>query len=293
MRCTPTIVGALISGALFTLFGGVAVADTPGCLGCHAATSDVPVHAITQTAHGSLNGSAGCVACHGDSADHADLPTENAPLVSFGPRWPSPAATQNETCTACHSDGKQMFWVGSVHDDEDVTCSNCHTSHARRDPVLDAREQSESCYGCHTMVRTQVRLRSRHPILEGRTACVDCHNPHGTTTEAALIEPTLNDTCYRCHAEKRGPFLFEHAPAAEDCSECHAPHGAINESLLTARTPFLCQQCHSAAFHPSQLTGGGGLPSGSANPNMLSRNCLNCHSQVHGSNHPSGARLTR
>jgi DmsE family decaheme c-type cytochrome len=283
-----------IGGAMFAILGALATAENGECLSCHEATSDQPVHAIFQSAHAGIGaGNAGCVACHGESPEHADLPTENPPPLSFGPRWENAAVEQNEVCTSCHSGGGQMFWVGSVHDDEDVTCADCHVAHARRDPILDAGLQSEACYGCHSMVRSHVRLRSRHPILEGRTACVDCHNPHGTTTVAALVEPTLNDTCYRCHAEKRGPFLFEHAPATEDCGECHAPHGSVNESLLTARTPFLCQQCHSAAFHPSQLTGGDGLPNGSSSPFLLSRNCLNCHSQVHGSNHPSGARLTR
>jgi len=96
-----------------------------------------------------------------------------------------------------------------------------------------------------------------------------------------------------CHADKRGPFLFEHPPATEDCSLCHLPHGSVNENLLATRTPFLCQQCHSAAFHPSQLNDGQGLPNANASPFLLGQNCMNCHPQVHGSNHPSGARLTR
>jgi hypothetical protein len=67
----------------------------------------------------------------------------------------------------------------------------------------------------------------------------------------------------------------------------------VHERLLTARGPASCQQCHAAAFHPSVPYGSEGLPSGNANQNLLGKNCLNCHSQVHGSNHPSGARLTR
>jgi hypothetical protein len=35
------------------------------------------------------------------------------------------------------------------------------------------------------------------------------------------------------------------------------------------------------------------MPGGTANQNVLGKNCMNCHGQVHGSNHPSGARLTR
>jgi predicted CXXCH cytochrome family protein len=53
-----------------------------------------------------------------------------------------------------------------------------------------------------------------------------------------LLEATVNDTCYQCHAEKRGPFLWEHAPVREDCTNCHSPHGSTQPSLLKARTPW-------------------------------------------------------
>ncbi|MEP1595023.1 MAG: cytochrome c3 family protein, partial [Halieaceae bacterium] len=108
-----------------------------------------------------------------------------------------------------------------------------------------------------------------------------------------LHQVSVNDNCFSCHQEKRGPFLWEHPPAAEDCSLCHRPHGSVHPRLLTARGPAQCQQCHAAAFHPSLPYGTEGLPGGSANQNVLGKNCMNCHSQVHGSNHPSGARLTR
>ena len=90
-----------------------------------------------------------------------------------------------------------------------------------------------------------------------------------------------------------GAARWEHDPVAEDCSLCHRPHGSVNDRLMTTRGPASCQQCHAAAFHPSVPYGSEGLPSGSANQNLLGKNCLNCHSQIHGSNHPSGARLTR
>ncbi len=138
-----------------------------------------------------------------------------------------------------------------------------------------------------------MRLPSRHPIAEGKTECVDCHNPHGGLGDGDLHQVSVNDNCFSCHQEKRGPFLWEHPPASEDCSLCHAPHGSVNSHLLTARGPALCQQCHAAAFHPSVAYGSEGLPGGNANQNLLGKNCLNCHGQVHGSNHPSGARLTR
>jgi DmsE family decaheme c-type cytochrome len=265
------------------------------CMGCHAPSADVPVQSILHTVHGRMaeGGNRNCIGCHGASVAHSRAPLEKAPQISFGPRWPSSPRQRDDTCLACHQGGAQMLWAGSVHHDEDISCNQCHAVHVQRDPLLDKPSQAGVCYQCHPRQRTEANLPSRHPIKEGRTACGDCHNSHGSATPFALHQPTLNDNCYSCHAEKRGPYLFEHAPAAEDCSLCHQPHGSINDNLLTARSPFLCQQCHSAAFHPSTLYSGSGLPGGDANQNMLGKNCLNCHSQVHGSNHPSGAVLTR
>jgi len=126
-------------------------------------------------------------------------------------------------------------------------------------------------------------------------SCSDCHNPHGSTGPKQLVKGTVNETCYTCHTEKRGPFLWEHQPVREDCTICHEPHGSVHSSLLKVRGPWLCQQCHMVQFHPSTAYSGTGLPTTkpSGAQQMLAKNCLNCHSQVHGSNHPSGVRKTR
>jgi DmsE family decaheme c-type cytochrome len=278
------------------LLGAAAsIADDGGCTGCHTASADKPVHAILQTPHGRIKGggNAACTSCHGESEAHAGNPSQEAPTTSFGPRWALPAEGSNAACLSCHQGEQQMFWNGSVHETEDTACTDCHQLHRNQDPVLTADGELSTCLTCHTKVQAEIRLPSRHPIVEGKTSCSDCHNPHGSSSDFALLAPTLNDSCYGCHAEKRGPHLWEHPPAAEDCSLCHRPHGSVNERLLTSRAPFLCQQCHSAAFHPSQLNSGATAGNRSSNQNLLGKNCLNCHSQVHGSNHPSGARLTR
>jgi DmsE family decaheme c-type cytochrome len=124
-------------------------------------------------------------------------------------------------------------------------------------------------------------------------SCSDCHNPHGAPGPVLLSENTINDTCYQCHEDKRGPFLWEHQPVREDCTLCHTPHGATQPRMLIARMPYLCNMCHSENFHPSTLRSGTGVPPRGASDNLLARSCINCHSQVHGSNHPSGTGLTR
>jgi DmsE family decaheme c-type cytochrome len=136
---------------------------------------------------------------------------------------------------------------------------------------------------------------SHHPLREEKMQCTNCHNPHGTQTAKLISANSVNDKCYECHAEKRGPFLWEHPPVHENCLNCHDPHGSPHEPLLLVKKPLLCQRCHSDAFHPRQLLaipqGSNGKPSTSVyqQPAMLQyRACTNCHVMIHGSNSPSG-----
>ncbi|WP_165954311.1 DmsE family decaheme c-type cytochrome [Seongchinamella unica] len=272
--------------------------DGPGCLDCHTADADIPVHVVFSSVHGNLlgGGAAACTGCHGPSEAHDRRGRRNPPDVSFGPKWTSDLEARNGACQGCHAGDKQLLWLGSEHEQENLACADCHTAHSQQDPAMSVELAGDQCVSCHSRQRAQMKLPSRHPIAEGKTACTDCHNPHGSATDADLHQVTLNENCYSCHQEMRGPLLWEHEPVTEDCSTCHNPHGSVNDRLLTARGPALCQQCHSAAFHPSLPYGAEGLPagsSGSSNRNLVGKNCTNCHSQVHGSNHPSGARLTR
>lgn len=290
--------GAVVSVFLLligTLYAGTSVlADSALCMECHEDQLDEPFNASWHVAHSTAGRgqAADCTDCHGQSEAHTEDPGEALPDVLFSGEQASSADARNDACLGCHRGAEHAWWDGSTHDDEGLACADCHRVHTSVNLVANRQEQATLCYTCHPQVRASARLRTRHPIEEAKTVCTDCHNPHGSSTEAMLNEPTLNDTCYSCHAEKRGPYLFEHQPVTEDCSHCHEPHGSVNEALLTARTPFLCQQCHSVAFHPSQPYGAAAAQSNS-NRYLLGKNCLNCHVNVHGSNHPSGARLTR
>lgn len=275
-------------------------ADT--CLNCHGGAPEVmgifrtkhaqPNDPRTPFGHGQLQ----CEACHGPGGAHTKRPKkgeERTPVVQFGRGKASTIAEQNPMCLACHN-SHMGDWHVAAHNDNGVGCADCHKAHDPRDPVRNKATQVEVCKTCHQLQVADSLLPFAHPVREGQIACSSCHSPHGSLADASLKRDTINETCYTCHADKRGPFLWEHQPVSEDCTLCHKPHGSAQAGMLKQRPPFLCQQCHGAQGHPSVPGLPGGVPGGS-NPSvyLLGSGCANCHSQVHGSNHPSGTWLTR
>lgn len=279
-------------------------ADNPGtrkCLKCHDETSEHAVLPILKTRHGVVAdgrtpmATHGCTSCHGASDAHMDGDKDNrpAPDVTFKE---ASASVGTEQCQSCHMGRQLTHWEGGRHQIENVGCASCHDVHVANDPVLDKTLQADVCITCHKDQRSNLVKPYRHPLREGEMSCSGCHDPHGSTSEGLLARNTVNETCFTCHADKRGPFLWEHQPVSEDCSTCHSPHGSVHTGMLKQRGPWLCQTCHMANQHPSTAYSGTGLP-GATRPSgaqqLLHKNCMNCHGEVHGSNHPSGARFTR
>jgi DmsE family decaheme c-type cytochrome len=213
-------------------------------------------------------------------------------LVSFGQKSKLSSKQQSAQCLACHQ-RDHSDWQGGKHHQNGVSCTDCHSVHgaeARPAPEMEVT----TCGKCHRDKARAAEKVSHHPVREGRMKCTDCHNPHGTGREANLRTASVNDLCYACHTEKRGPHLWEHPPVVENCTTCHEPHGSIHNSLLVGNLPYLCQKCHSDARHPGTLYDGRGLFTGSSpSSRMFGQSCLNCHSRIHGSNHPSGHTFLR
>lgn len=263
--------------------GATFVKDPETCRTCH----EESMRAYQETTHGQALRRAApaetgeCESCHGPRSKHVENPTDE---LAYGKL---DAREQSLICLQCHDSGQRFGWKAGSHAANDVSCASCHrVMKAQSETALLAqRSVADTCYRCHADVRADMNKTSHHPVREGRLTCASCHNPHGAS-EGLLAKRTLNETCVSCHTEKRGPFLWEHAPVRESCASCHAAHGSNHRNLLTTKDSFLCLSCHSYGGHIN-------LPRYNRVSNPYGLGCVNCHLAVHGSNHPSGAKLTR
>jgi DmsE family decaheme c-type cytochrome len=233
-----------------------------------------------------------CEACHGPGSKHVKAKKNEkrgGSIINFGTKFWTPIKDQNDKCLACHQTHARIEWKGSSHDFNEVACASCHKIHVAKDPILDRQQQPKVCASCHTNQAKFYQV-SHHPVREGQMACSECHNVHGDNGSGLKVKALSREKCVSCHTEKRGPFLWEHAPAAEDCTICHDPHGSNQPALLKKRAPQLCQECHAPGDHPSTRLDGSRLGN---NVLLQVKGCANCHSQVHGSNHPSGVTQLR
>jgi len=290
---------------------GATFVGSETCKGCHADVADK----MERSLHGKLLGTKlskgplqaqGCEGCHGAGSKHMENPADPAGNLRFGKKSPLSPADQNALCLQCHARGKQILWAGSPHETRDVTCVTCHAIHGphadkaqiklvkperydSRGQALDAVEY-DLCGQCHQVKAMQFGRSSHMPTTArgegGRITCGSCHNPHGTTTEKLIAAVSINESCTTCHADKRGPFLWEHAPVLENCLNCHQAHGSNNPPLLKVRQPRLCETCHAGGRHNAQT-----YPMNDRR--AFNRSCVNCHLNIHGSNHPSGERFLR
>ena len=232
----------------------------------------------------------GCESCHGPGKAHAYSGGGRGVggMITFREKGRDAVQRGNDACLQCHQTDRRDYWDGSEHANRNIACAQCHTLMERKSPTgqLSARTQVELCGKCHQTKRAQMYRNAHMPVREGKMDCSSCHNPHGSQTKAMLLGDSPNDTCYKCHAEKRGPFMWEHPVVGENCMACHDPHGSVRSKMLKLDPPRLCQQCHIEVLHPTEAR----LP---ANKFVIGRACLQCHAMIHGSNHPSGQSFTR
>lgn len=279
---------------------------TDTCKECH----EDQFKAFSHTSHSQLakisswkNKVTGCESCHGPGKAHVEGGGDVTKIVSFKNKS---SKETSETCLNCHA-GKEEHnnFRRGEHWRNDIGCTDCHSSHSfetgknrANSNVFVARANAEKpgfatlrslkssepqlCMGCHNETRHQFNLPFHHKVLEGAIKCSDCHNPHGGfEAKQARLATGADAACIKCHADKQGPFVYEHAPLkTEGCVACHTPHGSANPRLLTtSRVAQLCLTCHSTSHDVGAIE-----PAGPQhNLNAQYANCTNCHVKIHGS----------
>jgi DmsE family decaheme c-type cytochrome len=230
------------------------------CKTCH---EEIYQKKFENTPHfkASLDPAHGCEACHGPGSAHVDGGGDVSKIVSFKTMSRKESSAR---CLTCHGEKhEQRHFSASAHASNDVGCLDCHSPHNAKEPEhLLAQAQPSLCYGCHTAAKADFGKPYHHRVDEGLIRCSDCHNVHGTTTlRQVRAMPSGDAVCAKCHADKAGPFVYEHVPVkTEGCSSCHTPHGSTNPRFLrVSQVNLLCLQyqactmCH-AAIHGSNAS---------------------------------------
>jgi DmsE family decaheme c-type cytochrome len=257
----------------------------PACTDCHDAMKAV---ASTPHAHGMAKKgevpNTVCEACHGDGKEHIEGGGDKSKIYK-----PAGLAGANKTCLLCHdvATDKVSRHAGVHANSATVNCLTCHSIHASEPhaPHLLAKKQLALCDSCHmTQVASFRNKPYAHRLGRGGMECSSCHEPHGLPGRDNLRTTRAGELpCLSCHADKRGPFVFQHgALAVGDCLTCHEPHGSSNPKQLKRGTVAqLCLECHS----PIGAGTLGSQPPSFHNLNTPRfQNCTTCHVAVHGSN---------
>ena len=205
----------------------------------------------------------------------------------------------SSTCATCHEKQMKEFKT-STHERISIPmegvkvegCEMCHgpgSLHAdsgggKRNKIINPSKDPRVCFACHMEKKAEFSLPHHHPLLEGHVSCADCHNPHGMDARpwSATSLEDINEKCFKCHKQQRGPFVFEHLALREGCTSCHKVHGSINDKMLTSRDQNLCLRCHGEQGFPYV---GGSVGTTHAS-RMTQGTCFSgeCHVAVHGSN---------
>jgi DmsE family decaheme c-type cytochrome len=227
-----------------------------------------------------------CEACHGPGQAHAE---SLDPSKIRNPAKLAPPAI-NRICLTCHLNQRtQVGHLRSSHARDAVACTTCHKVH-EADGTLVVRKTAainEQCAGCHLDVWAKFQQPNHHRLPEEAMSCVDCHNPHGSMKPKMTQTFASNEPgCFSCHGDKRGPFIFEHAPVRfEGCAACHEPHGSANPRMLTRQSvQYVCLECHANLPTSNRTATIGVVPPAFHDlRSPVFQNCTVCHQKIHGS----------
>jgi DmsE family decaheme c-type cytochrome len=261
-----------------------AAEELPKCADCHADQ----VKAFASNPHARSHGKPAdpeeaCSTCHGDGTAHIEASGDPTKITTFH------GLEGAENCLACHSKSNPhgSFAFGFHANSAAVNCLSCHSIHATgaKAEHLLAKDTGALCQTCHAGISASIRNKPyAHRLDKGGMTCVDCHDPHDRKGQPVKLTMDGELACVSCHAEKRGPFVFDHVSgSAGNCLTCHEAHGSSNpKQLIWARVDQLCLSCHSKTGGPK--TAGGQPPSFHDLTLPRYRNCTTCHTAIHGSN---------
>jgi len=285
------ILPAWLSAQEPTLPKGYVGSET--CAGCHEDISKSleknPHNQLSSTKWRGWQGRS-CEACHGPGEKHAE--TNSAEDIKNPSKMP--AAEVDKACLSCHRNSKtQVGAIQNGHARSAVSCTSSHTVHKTGQEssgfqFRTAAGVNKKCASCHTNVWASFQKPHRHKLPENAMSCTSCHNPHGSILAVNMRTANAAEPgCFACHSDKRGPFVFEHAPVrTEPCSTCHEPHGSANPRMLNrAQVANQCLECHSNLVSPSPSGIAGGVPPAIHDMRLPKyKNCTMCHQKIHGSN---------
>ena len=174
-------------------------------------------------------------------------------------------STRKDLCLSCHKGAPTMAWHASTHERYGVACTDCHNPHPHANVrqvvnishygveqpkrLAMSVQEPEACYKCHQKMfahESPAIAPSHHGGQDGLLRLPRPARAIGRNLKAE----TINQLCYKCHAEKTGPFAYPHPPVNENCAICHEPHGTVANNLLKQPPTFLCLRCHSGHHRP-------------------------------------------
>jgi predicted CXXCH cytochrome family protein len=262
------------------------------CERCHAVSN--LGNAVTDTAVGwrstkdARYHDVQCESCHGAGLQHVGNPTRGQMLASA--KADTGAAITNG-CAECHSGTHHGFvndWRLTRHATARSTVFNSLTPTTPLPPGETAGGPRGSCQSCHigqkvleswgvttnyTEKSAALNCSQTRPEPPGSTrnacigtstaigtACIVCHDPHGSANPAQLRFPVDSriaeeNLCVKCH-NRRGSF-----DERQTTTTVHAPHGPLvlgtagwwppgldfsesESSHGSEKNPKLCAQCH-------------------------------------------------
>ena len=207
------------------------------CATCHAGQAEAFSHTIMGRIGKTQKGKFDCENCHGPGSAHVKAGGGRGVggIISFRPEDQSRTAEENNAiCLTCHERGRahlleRQHPPGSRSDVHELP--HHHETGVTQIPIKDGIRARHLLPVPQGPPRADYSVRHTCHCAKARWYARIAITRMAASPKRCSARNSVNETCYTCHAEKRGPFLFEHAPVRENCLNCHDPHGSSERIL--------------------------------------------------------------